>query len=173
MIVSHYQKKKQLLFFCRSRPQPPSGKIDGPLLLPRMVTTSATISNGRCADWMEKADWILLTLQYVCISLSLYATICEDGPPRSQAERRGFAQLAVRSGLPLLICMTTIPLLVPMEHQKYISSPSECVSRQLVSFIAQKNPTELYLCCSLHAVKIIVGLFQEAASLPRPSCSCS
>jgi hypothetical protein len=33
-----------------NQPQPPSGKIDGPLLLPGMVTTSATIFNGRCAD---------------------------------------------------------------------------------------------------------------------------
>jgi hypothetical protein len=132
MIVSHYQKKKLYCSFA-GRPQPPSGKIDGPLLLPGIVTTSATISNGRCADWMEKAELTESSWHGTAVCMHLSEFVCYDlwrwGPSKPSWTKRllsiGCAIWAAT--IDLHDCATTILLLVPMVHQKYISSPYQNV----------------------------------------------
>ena len=126
MIVSHYQKKN-ILLFCRSSPINHNllpGKSTARcsfLEWSRHLQPSATISNGRCADWMEKADWILLTL---------YATICEDWAAEKPSWTKRFRSIGCAiwaATIDLHDCATTVLLLVPMVHQKYISSPYQNV----------------------------------------------
>jgi len=175
MIVSHYQKKN-ILLFCRSSP------INHNLLPGKSTArcsfqewsqhlqSSATIFNGRCADWMEKADWILLTLYFVCYDLWRLGR--REAKLNEEVSLNWLCDLGCHYWSAWL-CHHDTSAGTNGAPKIYFFSLSECVSRQLVSFlIAQKNPADLCLCCSLHGVKRSVGslpgsIFPYLAPLAR------
>jgi hypothetical protein len=171
MIVSHYQKKN-ILLFCRSSP------INHNLLPGK--------STARCSfqEWSQHlqpsstADVLTEWRRRTESSWHCMLRFVKIGPPRSQAEQRGFAQLAVRSGLPLLICMIVPPRYFCWYQwctkNIFLLPIRMCVPAVgIFSYRPKESYRPLPLLLSSRCKKIRGVIARKHLSLPRPSCSCS